>query len=90
MAAKMEKKMTKQWPNLDDAWVDNGSEHTAKHLESLPTLCVSQADDLKINTAEMRVWISRCSIEDGEPFNSKVTVEGFINDRWQTVGEFAG
>ena len=44
-------------------------------LEMLPTLSVSQADDLKIDDGETRIWLSRCTVEDGEPYNNKVTVE---------------
>lgn len=56
--------------------------YSLRELKSLPTLTVGQADNLKIETATERVWLSRCSIEDGEPFNNKVTIERFNGRRW--------
>lgn len=41
----------------------------------MPTLTVGQADDLKIETEDFRIWLSRCSVADGEPYDNKVTVE---------------
>jgi hypothetical protein len=51
-------------------------------LEALPTLAVGQADDLKIDDGETRIWLSRCGVEDGEPYANKFTVEKLINGRW--------
>jgi len=65
-------------------------EFTAKYLRSLPTLCTGQADDLKVETSTMRVWISRCTVEDGEPFDDKVTVERLRNGRWEVADEYQG
>lgn len=50
-------------------------EYKLEYLKSLPTLCTSQADDLKIERPCRRVWLSRCGVEDGEPYGNKVTVE---------------
>lgn len=50
-------------------------DYTLAELKALPTISTGQADDLKIDTGDVRVWLSRCSVEDGEPFNNKVTVE---------------
>lgn len=49
--------------------------YTLSELEILPTLATGQADDLKIEKENRRVWLSRCTVEDGEPYNNKVTVE---------------
>lgn len=55
-------------------------------LEKLPTLCIGQADDLKIDKpGKYRVWLSRCGQEDGEPSSNKVTIEVWENDRWRVV-----
>lgn len=54
-------------------------------LEALPTLCVGQADSLKIESDTERVWLSRCGIEDGEPWDHKVTVERLIAGSWIEV-----
>lgn len=54
-------------------------------LEALPTLCVGQADDLKIESDRERVWLSRTTVEDGEPWDNKVTVERYIGGAWIEV-----
>ena len=59
--------------------------YTLKELKSLPTLSVGQAEDLKIETANRRVWLSRCKKEDGEPYNNKVTEEQYLDGRWVTA-----
>ena len=59
--------------------------YTLKELKRLPTLSVGQAEDLKIETANIRVWLSRCKVEDGEPYNNKVTEEQYLNGRWVTA-----
>lgn len=69
-------------------------EYSAEELDAMPTLCVGQADDLKVEGADdegqYRVWLSRCSVEDGEPFDNKVSVERFQNGSWSTVTEYPG
>ena len=64
--------------------------YTAKQLRAMPTRSVGQADDLKVETSTMRVWISRCTVEDGEPFDDKVTVERLRNGRWEVADEYQG
>jgi hypothetical protein len=55
-------------------------------LENMPTLHQGQADDCKIETDDQRVWLSRCTVEDGEPWNNKVTVERRLADgSWVTA-----
>ncbi len=44
-------------------------------LEALPTLSQGQTDDLKVESENKRVWLSRMTIEDGQPYNNMVTVE---------------
>lgn len=51
-------------------------------LEALPTLCTSQADDLKVEGDGFRIWLSRCGVADGEPYDNKVTVEEYIDGDW--------
>ncbi len=62
--------------------------YSLNHLQSLPTLSIGQADDLKIETETTRVWLSRCSIQDGEPYNNKVSIEKLINGCWVTVENY--
>ena len=62
--------------------------YSLEELEALPTLSVGQADDLKVDTGDTRVWLSRCTVEDGEPYNNKVSVEQYRDGRWQTVDQY--
>jgi len=62
--------------------------YTLEQLENLEDLCIGQADTLKIETADTRVWLSRCTIEDGEPYNNKVTLEKCVNGNWRTVDTY--
>ena len=57
-------------------------------LRSAPTITFGQADDLKIDDGKHRVWLSRCTVEDGEPYNNKVTVERLENGRWVEVDQY--
>jgi hypothetical protein len=69
----------------------NGTEYWGEYdvplaeLEELPTLYFGQADSLKIETDTERVWLSRCTVDDGEPWNHKVTVERLIAGSWIEV-----
>jgi hypothetical protein len=64
--------------------------YTAEELDAMNTLAIGQADDLKLEDGDTRVWLSRCTVEDGEPYNNKVTVERLIDGRWETVREYPG
>ena len=56
-----------------------------KELESMLTLSVGQLDDLKFDNGHFRIWFSRCSKEDGEPLNNKVTIEQLKDGKWITI-----
>lgn len=57
--------------------------YTLKELKALPTLCIGQTDDLKIEVANKRVWLSRLTTElKGVPYNNQVTVEKYIDGEW--------
>jgi hypothetical protein len=59
------------------------------YLKNKHTLCTSQADSLKIDDGDgYRVWLSRCTVADGEPYNNKVTVEQLVGGYWKTVREY--
>jgi len=62
--------------------------YTLKELESLPTLSVGQADDLKIENDDTRVWLSRMTTADGMEYDNMVTIELLIDGRWITVKEY--
>jgi hypothetical protein len=63
---------------------------TADEIRDLPTLCTGQADSLKVDDGTMRVWLSRCTVEDGEPYNDKITIEHLIDGLWVTTNEYPG
>ena len=64
--------------------------YSARDLEHLPTLATGQADDLKIDDGDTRVWLCRCGIDDGMPFDNAVTVEKLQNGRWVQVEQYEG
>jgi len=59
--------------------------YTLAELRALPTLATGQADDLKVETRFRRIWLSRCTVADGEPYNNKVSVVEYRQGRWVTV-----
>ena len=50
---------------------------TLRKIDSLPTLHSGHFDNLKIETEDTRVWLSRMTIEDGMPYNNQVTEEKY-------------
>ena len=64
--------------------------YTAEQLRELPTLAVGQADDLKIDTGDERIWLSRCGVADGMPTENTIFVERLIDGRWITVETYEG
>lgn len=56
-----------------------------EELEALPVLHQGQADDCLIESDTERVWLSRCTAADGEPWDNKVTVERYIGGSWIEV-----
>lgn len=64
--------------------------YTAKELSALPTLSVGQAEDLKVDTGNTRVWLARTGTADGEPYENKISVEKLKNGRWEVVDEYEG
>ena len=59
-----------------------------KELQRLETISQGHTDDLKIKTADTKVWLSRMTAEDGMPYNNMVTVEKLIDGRWEAVEEY--
>lgn len=67
--------------------------------KSLPTfdelierenLCLAQADDLRYDDGQIRLWTSRMTIGDGVPYRSTVYVERLIDGAWITIGCYDG
>lgn len=59
-------------------------------LEMLPTIEAGHTADLKVQTSDLRVWLSRCTTEDGEPFDRTIYVEALRGGRWLDMGYFDG
>ncbi len=55
----------------------------ARDLRALPTIVQGHTANLKIDTGEIRVWLSRCCIGDGE--RQPIQAEQRINGRWVDV-----
>lgn len=66
------------------------SRYTAEELRKLPTLCTGQADSLKIDNGKTRVWLCRCGVADGMPYDNAVTVETLQNGRWIETDMYEG
>jgi hypothetical protein len=62
--------------------------YTLKELEELETISQGQADDLKIEDGNIRVWLSRMTIEDGMPYNNQVSIEKLQNGAWKVIDEY--
>jgi hypothetical protein len=72
----LHKARTPRFPNTDQ-------------LEALPVLAQGHVHDLHIDTGIYRVWLSRCSIEDGEPFRNTAYIEiKNANHLWQDLGYY--
>lgn len=62
----------------------------AAALSKRPTIIQDQADDLKYDESGVRVWLSRCTVEDGEPYDNKVTIALEDNGHWDILAEYPG
>lgn len=60
-------------------------ELSLEELEAMTVIEQGQADDLLIASDGERIWLSRCGIEDGEPWNNKVTIERLVGGRWTEI-----
>jgi hypothetical protein len=61
-----------------------------RELEAMPTLAAGQDADLKVETPDTRVWVGRCGLADGEPYEHPIYIEELINGRWFVVSELDG
>jgi hypothetical protein len=59
--------------------------YTLEYLENLPTLHSGHFDNVKIETANMRVLLSRMTVADGMPYDNQVTIERLKNGCWVTT-----
>ncbi|MCP4848972.1 MAG: hypothetical protein GY899_13610 [Verrucomicrobiaceae bacterium] len=54
-------------------------------LNSMPTLSAGQADDLKIQTPQFKVWVSRLTVEDGTIENHAISIEYLDDGVWRSI-----
>jgi len=64
--------------------------YTAKELRVFRTIARGWTDNLKIDTGEKRVWLSRCTIADGMPWDNAITEETMIAGRWERTDFYKG
>lgn len=62
--------------------------YTLKELQAMETISQGHFSNLKIETENTRVWLSRMTVEDGAEANNMVTIEKLIDGRWETVEEY--
>lgn len=54
-------------------------------LNKMPTISSGQADDLKYETKDLRIWLSRLTIADGMEYNNQVSIDMNRNGTWHTL-----
>ena len=62
--------------------------YKATELKKLPTIHSGHFDNLKLETASERVWLSRCGVADGLAYDNQVTIEHLINGKWVVVNTY--
>jgi hypothetical protein len=62
--------------------------YSLKQLQSMPTLHSGHFDNLKKDTGHTQIWLSRMTIEDGQPYNNQVLIKRLIKGRWETIHEY--
>ncbi|ULO07141.1 hypothetical protein H1230_30100 [Paenibacillus sp. 19GGS1-52] len=65
-----------------------GKKYSLAELKALPTLQQSHTDNLKKDTGNERIWLSRMTVGDGMHYNNQVTVEVYTNGKWNTVDTY--
>ena len=88
-----ENKMNKLKAKIEQK-IREKTQFTLQEIESIPTLIDSHFDDLKINEmiegVKVRVWLSRCTVADGMPYDNQVTVEyvDYDNYSWERLTQY--
>jgi hypothetical protein len=81
---------------LTQLFTDNGvkqfkireDNYKLNELEKLETISQSHAMNMKVKTNTMQVWLSRCTIADGEPYDNRVQIDKLINGVWTKDKEY--
>lgn len=63
-------------------------EMSLSELRELPTITEGQIRSLKMESDSERVWLSRGTVEDGEPWNNLVSVERLFGGSWIEVEQW--
>jgi hypothetical protein len=66
------------------------SDYTAAQLHAMPTIKTGHFDNLKIQTEDEQVWLSRTGVADGEAYDNKITVQWLREGKWVKVHEYPG
>jgi hypothetical protein len=70
------------------------TQYTYNILKRLPTLATGQAEDLKVETEAnglpARIWLSRCGVADGAPWEHTVSAEVCYDGQWTEVLKWNG
>lgn len=64
--------------------------YTFHDLFDLETLSTGQTCNLKMENSKHRVWLCRCGVADGMPYDDQITVEELKDGRWVEVCKYAG
>lgn len=62
--------------------------YTLAELQALPTIEVGQFDNCKVKTGNIRVWLSRMTVQDGARYNNGVTVEVYRHNQWENIAQY--
>lgn len=55
---------------------------STEQLVSMDSIQNGHNADLKIDDGQVRVWLSRLSKEDGDPFDNTVYIERYSEGKW--------
>jgi len=61
--------------------------YKVEDLKAMPDLAIGQADSLKVDTGDFRVWLSRCDEADGALTSDSVSYERLVDGRWVSCNE---
>jgi hypothetical protein len=66
------------------------SRYTLAELLAKPTITQGQTDDLKVFFLgrQTKVWLSRMTKEDGQPYDNQVTIERFDGSAWVIIDQY--
>ena len=54
----------------------------------MPTIKSGHFDNLVYESETKRVWISRMTTQDGQPYDNQVTIEKLIDGKWSITEQY--